>query len=647
MLDKNALTQLSQLKADINASREFATGIVISTNGKFGFVRLNDGRDAYLSPEKMLRVLPGDCVTAELKVNKQGKIEADLQKLVESPLRMFVANYRVKGNAHFAEPCDNEINRWVFLPSKYRKGAMDGETVLARIIQHPWEDGKAQAKILDRIGKPDIASYEYRYVLAKYGFSKPPPSGLEKETARIAQQFEQVDFKDRVDRTELDFFTIDSASTQDMDDALALERKDDTCILHVAIADPASFIDKKTLIAREAERKTQSLYLCGETIPMLPKDLANRCFSLLEDVAKPILLCTIHLDKHGGVSDFDFQYAQIKSRKKTTYAQVNSIIDPDTPDAVELEETLKDSLHALHHLAQQRQVYRQHHNLPGDNQANYIPNVNDHGKIVSLVKQLKTPAHQLVEECMLLANLCAGEFLQRHNRGLFNVHRGFRADRIGEVKALLKEEQISLVEPADSLQNYIALIQQLQNSEAQSSLLPGLRKMSEMSKVQNEPGPHFALGFAHYATITSPIRRFVDLYNHWAIKSIIENKKCDFFENNRLDKFRNNLQLARQADRELRVWLTCQYVENILGFEGSASIRIVTQQGFGARLDETGIDGFVLFDKKIKKSFDAKRLLLTVGDTRYFVGKVVKVKITGVDMNKKRISFDVVPETEP
>lgn len=142
MLDKTTLSQLSQLKQAIHESKEYATGTVASTNGRFGFVRLTDGRDAFLDPEKMQFVLPGDEVKILVTTNDKKQLEATIEQLIDSPLKRFVGTYRVKGNAHFAVPDDPKVNRWIFIPPKSRKGCKEGEKIAAKIIQHPAQDGK-------------------------------------------------------------------------------------------------------------------------------------------------------------------------------------------------------------------------------------------------------------------------------------------------------------------------------------------------------------------------------------------------------------------------------------------------------------------------------------------------------------------------
>ncbi len=642
MFDQETLSQLNKLKADIHSSREFAEGTVASTNGRFGFVRLEDGRDAYLSPEKMQHVLPGDKVKVELKQNSEGKLEAHLEKLISSELKRFIAHYRVKGNAHFVEPLAENVNRWIFVAPKYRTvakvAAQEGQVLVAKVIQHPWKDGKAQAKILEIIGQENDAFFAYKAVCAKYALNLPLAKDLEKDISNIHKVFDSKSFGDRSDLSDKPFVTIDAASTRDMDDALTIEKNDNGFVLEVAIADPSSFISKDSPLAKHAERKSQTLYLNGGVLPMLEEALANNTFSLTENEIKPALVCKISLNKEAKPENYEFSFATIKPRHKLIYENVTEWLTQDYSEAFGISEEIFENLRVLEEFSTLRAQYRTNHNLVYNEQTDYQFILDEQGQIKEIIPKTKTRAHQIVEECMLLTNLCAGEFLANHQCGLHVVHSGFRGDRIGEVRALLKEENLP-EENIDTLEGYSSLMRKLSRDNEQSIIVPALRKMSEASRLSAEPSAHMGLGLEHYATITSPIRRFADLYNHWMLRAILEKKTTTPFDETRLFELNEQIQIGRKADRELRQTLIINFAKKLKDKVGEATIRIVTPQGFGARFDDIGIDGFVQLDKSLNKNFDAKRLLMKVDDQSWHIGKKVKVKLVNIDNKKQRIAF--------
>ncbi len=79
----------------------------------------------------------------------------------------------------------------------------------------------------------------------------------------------------REDLTALDFVTIDSASTEDMDDALSPALPDGKLQLIVAIADPTAWIAEGSKLDKAAKIRAFTNYLPGFNIPMLPRELSD------------------------------------------------------------------------------------------------------------------------------------------------------------------------------------------------------------------------------------------------------------------------------------------------------------------------------------------------------------------------------------
>ena len=649
MLDKNALSQLSQLKDEIRASKVYGEGVVAGSNGKFGFVRLDEGGDAFLSPEKMQHLLPGDRVKVVITKNEKGQLEATVEQLLEAPLQRFLGQYRVKGNAHFAVPLGNNpsnkphqkpnpINRWIFLPPKMRGKCHEGDFIVAKLEQHPFKDGKTFARVIERIGQEHEAYIEHRFTTAKFDLTRKFGENAKKQMKEIGESWQKEAFcEGREDLSHIPFVTIDAETTKDMDDAIAIEPADEEGkqLLHVAIADPSHFIPQGSPLAFGAQYYMQSLYLIGGTLPMLPEQLSNKYFSLLPGEKRPVLLCSIRLNG-AEVESYDFKFALITSHHKLSYQKVGEFLAGQADDAV--PDACKDMLKMLQSFSAQRQQYRREHYLLTDEQIDYDYRVDDKGKISEIKPRTRTLGHVIVEEAMVITNICAGEFLKSHNQGLHTVHPGFREDRIGEVNALLKEESISN-ESINELSGHLTLLRSLAANPEKAYLVPALRRLMQGTSLTTQPGPHMGMGVPHYATITSPIRRFADLYNHWSIAHVIEQSKFRPLNEKALENITENLQAGRQADRELSQWLICQFAAQHIGFEGKAKIRIVTQQGFGARLFDNGIDGFVLVPKDQKKSFDAKRMTIELNDRVYRLEEEVTVKIVSVDMDKRRVAF--------
>lgn len=640
MLDPNSIAQLSQLKKEILASKDYAEGVVVGANGRFGFVKLDDGRTAFLNPERMQRVLPGDRIRVNVVKTEKDQLEAELEKLLTIGTTEFVGRYRIKGNNHFVQ-AEDPGSRWLFIPPPLRKKCQENDWVLAELNKHPYDDGKASAKIIARLGAPNDDFIQHQVTIAQFGLYRNWPRDAIAQSDDIRKN---LALDQRADFTHLPLVTIDAASTRDMDDAIYVKRDTNGWQLWVAIADPGHFVAPGTPIAKAARAFGQSVYLPGRPLSMLPENLATETFSLIANQERPALLVSITVASDGAIQKHEFQYGKIRSQEKLSYADVSAFLGGDSTVLSSIAPELQESLQQASALAQARLAYRQQHHLVYEEQPDYDFILNKHGALEAVQKRERNQAHRVVEEAMLCTNICAGEFLSQHQTGVFTAHLGFRPERLGEVRAVLREDlgEDFNSDTINELQGHVHFIHWLQQNDSQRHLLAPLKRMMQNSEIHTTAEPHFSMGIPHYATITSPIRRYVDLCNHWSIMQILDGKAAQQMPQKVLEQLRETLQKSRQASRHLEQILVGQYLSDKIGMTGTGVIRIVTQQGFGVRLLDTGFEGFIQIPKKVEKTFDAKRMTLKVGERKFALDECVEVKITGVDLAKRRVQMQPV-----
>lgn len=643
MLNADALKQLSQLKTDIRSTKEFAEGQVRGSNGKFGFVTLDDGREAFLPPAEMERVFPGDRVRVSLNDEEKGKLSAELDTLLESELKYLVGQYVQRGQGHFVQPSLPGFTRWIFLPPKGRGKAQPGDFIACTINRHPFKDGRSQARVETVIGKPDMPGIEHAYVVAQHRLPEAFGKAALEQAQDIAGKLESV-VSQRQDLSGLGFVTIDAESTRDMDDALAVTARDGGWTLHVAVADPSSLIEPGTPLDKEAFKRAHSQYLPGETLPMLPRDLCEHQFSLLPGELRPVLVLHVDVDSDGSLGESSYEFAAVRSQHKLSYNQVAKFLEGDD-SAVPAEQ--QESLRNLATMAESRTAYRAGHSLMMEDRPDYAIYLNEQRKIARIEKLERNAAQRIVEEAMLAANISMGQKLAELNQGCFSVHLGFRDERMGEVKSLLKEY---LPEHAEKdlhqLDNYLALVKYLETHDEpqMQNLLAVLKRMLRPGQLSNTPGAHLGLGLESYATVTSPIRKYNDLHNHRVLRAAVEEEQLPALDDTNVEALQQSLICGRQANRALEQWLYCQFMQDKVGQEFTGKVTQVNGAGIGVRLDANGIDGFVRMnsDKKNPPEFDGKHLMLTHKGQTFRLEQPVTVKVSGVDVDKRRIALEVL-----
>jgi exoribonuclease II len=654
MLNKNALDQLAQLKNTLVAQKDIATGQIRTTTKRFGFVILSDGREAFIDPDQMQRVLPDDQVEVEISLNAKNQFEAKLIRLIQPGLQTLVGRCVSKGSNLFIEPDHPHFNRWLFIPPQERKSLEVGDWLHAQISRHPFNnEGKAQVHVLQILGKPDEPGLEARYALAKFELPC-------EWTATVTQQTNTINWTPltfdnaELDLTQLPFITIDAENTRDMDDAIYLQQTESYWELFTAIADPSKHIEIGSPLEQSARERANTLYLLGQTQGMLPSELSQDTYSLVAEQKRSALVCRIKISYSGEMLDYQFCEAQIRSHHKLSYQSVFEYLDRQA--STDLPETIQDLLKNLQQLTEARLQWRQHNTLVMEDKADYFYILNDQKKIDHIEKRERNIAHRIVEEAMLVTNYCAGNFFSRNpGYGIFSIHSGFRTERLDEAKHLLQQDQEDLLSnDLTQLESYCRLFRTLRQNRSNpksSALHSLLQRMQQTGALSFDSAPHFGLGFPAYAMVTSPIRRYQDYYNHLAIKALLRHEAPPIADAEEQKKLVENLQskinTGRQASRFTEHWLCCQYAQNHLGTLHTGTISLVNSQGIGVKLDDWGIDGFVMLvtkDTEKQNHFDSGRLRLTLEGKTFSVDEKVKVLIESVDMTKRRIQFQLVDD---
>ncbi len=639
MLDVNALSQLRQLKQSIEAQKDRADGVVRGSQGRFGFVRLDDGRDIYLAPEQMQRVFPEDRVAIEVITGADGKLSAQLETLLASPLRDFTGQYVIRDGAHFVEPDLPQLSRWLFVPPKLRRGANHGDFVRARINRHPFEDGKPQAKIDAIIGGTDKPFIEADYALARFDC---PTDDLQADE----RDLRAPDLSQRADLTQIAFVTIDGADTEDMDDALYAERNGDGWKLLVAVADPDAWIVPGSKLEQAIAARGCSIYLPGRTLPMLPRELATVHCSLLPNVDRAALVCTLQVGSDGVIADFQFSEARIRSRAKLDYDTAAALI------ASGGEAEAGSSLAVLNEVTAALAAQRGRDHLLMPDRPDYSFSVDAQGHLTAIHRRAKTIAHRVVEECMVATNRCAAQWLSDGD-ALFVDHPGFRTERLDQLRKLIATHCPALADPENkesdltALPGYIAAMQALERAAGELPLRSIASRSLARSQFSRRAAPHFGMGLPAYTTITSPIRKFGDLLLHRSLKAKLAGTAPPSIDDATLATLQLSSDRARQAARLAEEWLECLWLQQQPAQPYEGVISHLNSSGFSVRLDENGIEGFVDTRKRPGKySFDQTLMRLTGGDGTFQLEQRVRVSVTGVDVRKRSVQLALVEETE-
>ncbi|MCK5865460.1 ribonuclease R family protein [Marinobacter adhaerens] len=651
MLNADALSQLRQLKSDIKDNKVVFPGTVKATNGRFGFVALDEGRDVFLPPEEMQKVLPGDRVNVTEQEVEKGKTQGVVDELLETRLNTFVGRYLVKGKGHFVVPETPGINRWIFIPPKERMNAQQDDYLYCQIHKHPIKDGKGQAKVLRVIGKAGEPGIERSFTLATFDLADTWPDAVRTQADSLSESDIESRETGREDRTDRPYVTIDSPGTQDMDDALLAEPNATGWTLSIAIADPTAVIDTDSPAEQEAFNRATAIYFPGEPLPMLPDSISTRLCSLMPDVKRLALVCDLQVNNDGSLGDYSFHQAVIQSKGKLSYELVSNLIEGREDDEIKaLPDAVANSLDQLHQAATALRKWRSEHALLSGDRPEFRLRLDENKRIRLIEPSVQNEAHRLVEECMVAANRCAADFLSNHTAGLFIQHPGLRDDRADNIRSLIDSHapHLSGVD-AHEAEGFRKLMKETDSLEAEVPVKAILSRQLARAELSFKPAPHQGMGLDAYTTFTSPLRKFSDFYVHRLIKSALWDTPMKALTEDQLEALQAAQIRARQAANSLEAWLKSDFAKTLGEEPMSGVISRTVPAGFFVRLDANGLEGFVSCkDLDGKYSFDpvTLRLIHNKNGRIFQLEQPVTVSFAGVDEERRQINFKLVEAQE-
>ena len=638
MLQDNPL--LAQLKQQLHSQTPRAEGVVKGTEKGFGFLEVDAQKSYFIPPPQMKKVMHGDRIIAVIHSEKD-KESAEPEELVEPFLTRFVGRVQRKDDRLSIVP-DHPLLKDA-IPCRAARGVehdfKEGDWAVAEMRRHPLKgDRSFYAELTQFITYGKDHFVPWWVTLARHNLEKEAPDGIATEM--------QDEGLERRDLTGLDFVTIDSASTEDMDDALyAEEAADGRLHLTVAIADPTAWIVEGSKLDKAAKVRSFTNYLPGFNIPMLPRELSDDLCSLRANAPRPVLACRMIIDADGAIADdIEFFAATIESKAKLAYDSVSDWLEGNggwTPpgDAIAAQIKLLARICAL------RGEWRHNHALVFKDRPDYRFVLGEKGEVLDIVAEPRRIANRIVEESMIAANICAARVLRdKLGFGIYNVHTGFDAAKTEQLAELLKTHDVHVdAQEVLTLNGFCKLRREL-DAMPSGFLDSRIRRFQSFAEISVEPGPHFGLGLEAYATWTSPIRKYGDMVNHRLLKAIIKGESPARPQDDITVQMAERRRANRMAERDVADWLYARFLKDKAGTDTrfSAEIIDISRGGMRVRLVDNGAVAFIPapFIHAVRDELVCSQENGTVqikGETAYRVSDVIDVTIAEVRMETRSV----------
>ena len=484
------------------------------------------------------------------------------------------------------------------------------------------------------------------------------PDTVKRSIKNIPKTVNHDELKGRVDLRNLPLVTIDGEDARDFDDAVYCTIEDNKYHLYVAIADVSYYVRTGSAIDAEALERTTSVYFPYFVVPMLPEELSNGICSLNPNVDRLCMVCDMIISKAGKIESYDFYPAVMNSHARLTYTEVHTMITEGKAIYPEHEQCLPwiDNLYkvyqALSKASDNRGVFKFE-----STEVHFL--FDEHWKVKGMEPDETTEANQLIEECMIAANVCAATFVKENGfQTLYRIHDVPSEEKLDRLRAILSLHGIDLPN------GYEPTPQDFRKVSDQVSKLPegvhqviALQLLRSMSKAQYSPDNigHFGLALQNYSHFTSPIRRYPDLQIHRVIKYILEKKQkrewgkigSQQYSHDALVKLgtactKNEIQAAN-AEYDVDNSLKCEYLKNFINEVVDGTVSAITDRGIFITLNDFFIDGMI---KDIYTVDHGNIKGFSIGSRKvYHEGDQIKVRIAAVKSEARLI--DLLPVVNP
>ncbi len=466
-------------------------------------------RDLLIPPEDLLDARPGDTVVARRHLARRGRPAGAIVAIVARAHLYALAYSRREADGTIAL-----IDLRTAQPIQARMPGISLSTFkLGTVFRIEWDTGT----IREALGHLDDPNIDEKIALFLHDRrDRFPPESLA-EAEAFGSAVDADAHADRIDLRDLDFCTIDPITAKDFDDAIHFDPHTHT--LHVAIADVSHYVPFFSAIDREALRRGFTTYLPHKAFPMLPPQLSENLCSLKPRVDRLAFVARIVLDPETlePIEETFFE-AIIHSHFRFHYDAVDGILAEgyagDDP-------TIRRILSWLLPLYEITRTLRETRLKAGfDFHSDEVKITLDDAMLLQATQiEHSTPAHSLIEECMLLANRAAAKRFRGDGDGIFRIHEPPKLNKIESLLGQLAAVGLHVASYDESP----ALIRAIQSQAQELGLASEvdallIRTLQQASYSAWNVG-HFGLGFAFYSHFTSPIRRYPDLLLHRLIKA--------------------------------------------------------------------------------------------------------------------------------
>lgn len=635
---------------------------VVKLGRSFGFVSsVESGKEYFVAGRSLKGAMPSDIVLAKEIRGRGDSPEAEVVAVAEENFKRFTGDIVFDGGRFKVTPDPLPKYAMDILPSIPPDGAElhEGDKVLAEIVKRGEHHDEHKCEILNVYGSSQKASVCALSVLDMNGISVEFPAGVTAE-AKLAGGASpaEAEIKSRLDLRSEAIFTIDSADTKDIDDAISVKRKDGGYELGVHIADVSHYVRPGSELDREAMRRGTSVYYADRVVPMLPKELSNGICSLNPCEDRLALSCLMDIDGSGEVTGFRFAKTVIRSRVKGVYSEINRLLeDFGTEELRSKYAEVMDSLALIKELAGKLEERKKLRGVPEISTSESRLIISD-DVCVGVEKKERGESEEIIEDFMLLANECAAKLGKRNRLPfVYRIHEEPSEEKLSGLKTTLALLNIPFSankahwQPSD----FSELLENAKGTRYDMIINSMTLRAMSKARYSIEPTGHYGLALADYTHFTSPIRRYPDLAVHRIISGFLGgmtaeecHKRYGDFAAQAAEQSTGAEIRAMSAERSCEDRYKAEYMKSMIGRCADGVISSVTGFGVFVSLPDT-CEGLLHTDSLGygEYYYDGAVSLknMNTGE-KYTIGDSIRIRVENADVSTGRVDFALADDMD-
>ena len=622
-------------------------------------VQKGQGLDLLVDWRDNSGAIHGDKVMAEISgESRDGRPRARIVKIVSRSQSPLPATLHKQPWGWNAEPLEPRMQQVIRIDPANLTGATpiaaDGDLVSLKLDPNP-ELPQPKGTILARLGRPTDLKIENKLTAALYNLRTTFPDAVMDELAPFPTEIPEEWTKGREDLRELLTVTVDPPTAKDFDDAISLEvlpeNEGGGWVLGVHIADVSHYVKENGPLDVEAHQRGTSVYFPDECIPMIPDRLSGDLCSLREGVDRLTMSAWMTISPDLEIIETRFSESVIRSRRRMTYDQVKEACLDLQPRARaeygdEICEMLDQALVLSRRFTAAR-LGRGALNLDTE-ETEFV--FSEDGLPVDARPYARHDAHRMIEEFMLLANEAVATFFSRKKLPtIYRIHDEPDPMKLEVFKTIASA--FGLLRPQDIATPEVlnAMLDQIRGGPLEAMLNTLLLRSLKRAAYSADNIGHSGLALHDYLHFTSPIRRYPDLIVHRLLRRALRGQRFEDGLHAQLaitaKQCSDSEQLATEAERENDRWKTCLLMKPNIGKRFDGRIQGFSPKVVFIRLEspfvEVGVplgalgESFEVDEHRTKATGMRGQIVLSIGDA-------VKVEITSVDENLRRVSAWIV-----